>query len=114
MTPQCGYGPVHQTLQSCSKPIGEKVVLVHPAVHRCSRALFVTLIVGKPVLFNYSSVFVNCVLRHDIYWCQKYTWDSINLAQRKNQTITMDNIFLYQFYEQNWISHGALVTSKRR
>ena len=93
----CCYCPVHQTLQAWSKPTGEKVVLVHPAVYRWSRSPFATLIVGKPVLFNYSSVVIYYILRHDIHWCQKYTWDSINLAQRKNQPITMENIFSINF-----------------
>ena len=87
-------------LQECFKHTGEKIVLVHPAVHLCSRAPFVNFIVVKPEIFNYYSMFVTGVLRHDIHWCQNYTWDSINLAQRKNQSITMDNIFLYQFSEK--------------
>ena len=69
---------------------------------------------GEPVLFNHSSMFINCVLLHDIHWRQDYTWDSINLTQRKNQSITMDNIFLYQFYEKNWISQNARVILKER
>ena len=106
----CCYGPFHQTLQAWSKPTGEKVVLVHPAAHWCSRSWFVTLIVSKPVLFNYSSVFIDCVLCHDIHWCQKYTWDSINLAQR-NQSMVMDLFFLWVrliesqvFFWHQWIS----------
>ena len=46
------YGPVHQTLQACSKPTGEKVVLFHPSVQRCYRAPFLTLILGTYFLFN--------------------------------------------------------------
>ena len=45
-------------------------------------------------------MFIDCVMHHDIHYCQKYTWDLINLSQRKNQSIIMDNIFIYQFPEK--------------
>ena len=72
----------------------------------------VALVVGQSFFVDNFSHFVDCVLVLGVHWCEEKFWDLHCFAEGEGDAVTMLDILLDQFTEEDGVVGGALVVTK--
>jgi hypothetical protein len=110
--PSCCNCPVDKTAEAIAVATCHKKIFLDSAVDGCAGAPSLTLVVGKSVLGNYSSFFVDCVLRHYVHWCHIDPRNICDAGEGDGKAVPVFDIFADKLSKEVWLGQGTLVVAK--